>query len=58
MNEKKIISYFMSEIIDVGNETLGFLKRAPEFDNDAFVERNIKNIIYYARMIIEKDGAT
>ena len=48
----------MVEIIDAASETLQFLKGAPDFDNDAFAQRNIKNIIYYAKMIIEKDGAT
>ncbi len=56
MNEKKIVLYFMSKMIEKAQDIQTTLNHPREIKHD-YIRVCAKVIEYYARMIIEKNGA-
>jgi len=56
MNEKKIVLYFMSKMIEKACDIQTTLNHPTEIKHD-YIRVCAKDIEYYARMIIENDGA-
>lgn len=55
MNKEKIISYLMMQTLEATRKALECLNEW-DLDKLELLRTQIKNIEYYARMIIEKDG--
>lgn len=57
MNKEKIISFLMMLILEKTHKALQILGESENEFDDNPVRVCIKDIDYYARMIIERDGA-
>lgn len=56
MNKEKIVGFIMMLVIESTRKALNILDEY-NLEDDQLLRVQIQNIEYYARMIIEKDGA-
>lgn len=56
MNKEKIIQFLMMMILEAARKAVNILDEY-NLEDDQLLRVQLKNVDYYARMIIEKDGA-